>query len=386
MSFLLVGVLAIATYAFVVRIPDSSVPGWVLADRREAVQRAIRGQEVIRRDRAREHLPYNTGDRFHTGLIGVAASPIVTELGSLPSKRTSTNPVFAAAVVQMLYQAGVRPGDVVAIGMSGSYPGFDVDAYVGTEAIGADPLVISSIGASQYGATDPDLTWFDMEKSLYDAGVIHHRSIAVSQGGTLSGKTYLIRRTLAERTGLPVVPVLPLSSEAKWRQHLYLTTAQKTGRPIRAFIDVGGAEANVGAGGSESIIHPGLSRPHWDTYQASRLGVTGLMATRRIPIVALFQPSRLAKQYQVPYDPTIAPTARDIPRPPADPIGLAFALVGLIAVVVAFHRLGLFRIPNWELPPALRRRARRPGLPVDPMASELGVPETVPEDILTRRN
>src|SRR6266516_1826150 len=172
-SFVLVGLLALGVYALVIRIPDSSVPGWVLADRREAVQRAIHARDVIRQVRRQDDLPFNPGDRFHTGLIGVAASPIVTELGSLSSKRTSTNPVFAAAVVQMLYRAGVRPGDAVAIGMSGSYPSFDIDAYVATEAMGADPLVISSIGSSQYGATDSELTWFGMEKALYDAGVIH---------------------------------------------------------------------------------------------------------------------------------------------------------------------------------------------------------------------
>ena len=108
------------------------------------------------------------------------------------------------------------------------------------------------------------------------------------------------------------------------------------------------------------------------------------MATLHLPIVAMFQTSRLAKQFQVPWDPRLAPTARDIPRPPANPVGLALALVGLMAVVVAIHRLGLFRVPNWELPPALRRGLRRSGRD---RASAAGPDEGAGHiDVLSRRD
>src|SRR5919197_5669331 len=83
LSFLLVGLISVGAYAGVVRVPDRSVPGWVLAARREAVDRAVRGQAVIRDARQAQELPINPGDRFGTGLIGMASSPLTTELGEL---------------------------------------------------------------------------------------------------------------------------------------------------------------------------------------------------------------------------------------------------------------------------------------------------------------
>jgi poly-gamma-glutamate system protein len=360
-AFALVGTISIGAYAFVVRIPDGSVPGWVLAARLTAVDTAIQGQQVIARTRTARGLPSNPGDTFHTGLIGIASSPITTDLGSLPSHRTTTDPVFAAAVVQMLYRAGVRPGNLVAVGMTASYPSFDLDVYAGIEAIGATPVVISSLGSSQYGANEASFTWLDMEGVLYDAGVIHHRSLIVGPGGSLAGADAATREQLAERSGLPVMPVLPLPQDINFRENQYVKVERTTGKSIAAFVDVGGAAANIGSASNEAIISPGLSRPRWSQFQASRLGVMGWMALQRVPIVAMISVRSLANRFGIPFDPHLRPTARDIAPPPANPIGLAIALIGLVALVVAVHRRGLFRVPDWELPPRLREATRQPG-------------------------
>src|SRR5262245_50652342 len=254
LAFVLVGLISIAAYGFAVHIPDGSIPGWVLNARRSAVQEAINGQRVLAAARQARSLPVNTGDRFGTGLIGVASSPITTDLGTLPSARTSTDPVFAAAVVQMLYDAGVRPGDAVAVGMTGSYPAFNLDVLVGIEAIGAHPIAISSVGSTEFGANEPTFTWLDMESALFDAGVIHTHSLAVTGGGTLSGTGAARRMQLAARSGLPTLPVQPLSHDIKYRLDLYAKAAADIGAPITAFVDIGGASANIGSSSAESII------------------------------------------------------------------------------------------------------------------------------------
>jgi poly-gamma-glutamate system protein len=361
-AFLLVGALSLGTYAVVDRIPDSSVPRGVLEARRAAVAAAIRGQEVIRNERSKLRLAFNPGDTFHTGMIGVTSSAVTTELGSLPSHRTSTDPVFAAAVVQLLHRAGVRRGDLVAVGSTGSYPGFNLDVEVAIESLGARPLSITALGSSEYGANEPKLTWPAMESALLHAGVIRYGSAAVAAGGSLAGKDAITRRQLAERTGLPVVPLLPPTDEIHYLIHRYVTAANRLGKPIRAFVNVGGASANVGSGGAESIIKPGLWRPHLTPYQASKLGVVGWMAERGIPIVAMLSVRSLAKKFAIPYDPHLQDTARDLPPPPANPIGLVLALIGLLVVVVVVHRLGFFRVPTWDLPEELRQ-ASKPGHP-----------------------
>ena len=360
MAFVLAGLVALGVYSIVDHIPDHSVPGWVLSARKRAVQTAIRGGATIARVRTARGLAFNPGDRFHTGLIGVSSSPVTTDLGSLPSHRTSVNPVFAAAVVQQLWRAGVRPGDLVAVGMTGSYPGFDLDVFAGTEAIGARPIVISSVGASQYGANEPGFTWPDMESVLYEQRVIRHRSVAVAAGGSLAGTSAGVREQLAQRSGLPVVPILPLSQDIAYREHLYTVQARAAGRPITAFVDVGGAAANIGSSSSEAIIPPGLSRPRWTRYEAARLGVLGWMDQRGVPIIAMIDVGRLARRFHVPWDPHLRPTAKDIPLPPPNPIGVVLALLLLVAGVVTVHRAGWFRVPNWELPAGLRLGLRRP--------------------------
>jgi poly-gamma-glutamate system protein len=363
LAFLLVGLLAMAAYTTAVHVPDGSIPGWVLAARRNAVQTAIRGREVLAAARQAEGLPVNSGDTFQTGLIGVAESPITTDLGTLPSARTSTDPVFAAAVVQMLFDAGVHPGDVVAVGMTGSYPAFNMDALIGIEAVGARPVAIGSVGSTEYGANEPTFTWLDMEQALFDAGIIHERSIAVTGGGTLAGTGAARRLQIANRSGLPTLPVLPLGHDIRYRLDLYQQAAAEVGGHIAAFVNIGGASANVGSSSAESIITPGFSQPQWSQYQAAHLGIVGRMALERVPIIAMINMKVLSKTFGIPYDPALRPTDKDLAAPPAARWALAAALVFVIVLVVGFHRLGLFRVPDWELPVALRRYTRRAATP-----------------------
>ena len=70
-----------------------------------------RSTQAVRQEKLRIGIPVDRRlDTNDTGLIGVEYTDITTTLGSLSAKRTSTNPAFAAAVVDMLDQAGVRPG------------------------------------------------------------------------------------------------------------------------------------------------------------------------------------------------------------------------------------------------------------------------------------
>jgi poly-gamma-glutamate system protein len=368
-AFLLVGAIALGAYALALRFPDGSVPPWVLAARRQAVHDAVRGQQVIRQARATRGLPFSSGDRLRTGMVGVESSPITTELGSAPSKRTSTDPLFAAAVVDMLYRAGVRPGDVVAAGKTGSFPALDLDVAVAVEAMGATPVTISSVGASQWGANDPALGWLEMERVLLDAGVIHHRSLEVAPGGTevvggVESPEDASRRSLAGASGLPVIPVMPLDEEVAYRMEVYRLAAGS--QTIRAFVNVGASAADLGAGTSgDTVVEPGLSRPNLSGFQVARLGVVGQMAARGVPIVNLLDVSRLAQTYGIPWDPTARPAAHDLPGPPPHPIAISLALALVFGVVVAAHRLGLFRVPDWEMPEGLRDRWRTPAGPAD---------------------
>src|SRR5262249_37538755 len=65
-------------------------------------------------------------DPDRTGLIGPQFTLITTDQGSQTAKSLAAHPNFAAVVTQMMLQAGVGEGDLIAIGMTGSLPGLNL--------------------------------------------------------------------------------------------------------------------------------------------------------------------------------------------------------------------------------------------------------------------
>ena len=149
-----------------------------------AAERAQKLMAAVRDERLRRGLTINSQfDPANTGLIGEPMSLVTTRPGDLRAKQTSCNPNFAAAVVQLLDQAGVRPGDTVAIGWSGSFPAMNLAVCAAVETMELRPIVLASATASQYGANHPEFFWLDMEHSLRQRQLVCLRSAAVSLGG-----------------------------------------------------------------------------------------------------------------------------------------------------------------------------------------------------------
>ena len=122
-------------------------------------------------------------DPQESGLIGVSSSPVTSLSGHLPAKQTSINPNWAAVILRMLREVGVKEGDVVAVAVSGSFPALNLATYAAIEQLGAEPLVIVSGSASQWGANVPGLTWVDMSRELREAGITKTVEVAASLGG-----------------------------------------------------------------------------------------------------------------------------------------------------------------------------------------------------------
>ena len=81
-------------------------------------------------------------------------------------KQTTLNPNVTALIVDLLMKAGVNSGDTIAVSFTGSFPGANIALLSACKATGIYPVIISSLGASRYGATDINFTWIDMEKTL----------------------------------------------------------------------------------------------------------------------------------------------------------------------------------------------------------------------------
>lgn len=245
-----------------------------------------------------------------TGLIGPENSPLTTSLGHLGAKRTSTNPNMAGLMVYLLRSAGVRGGDAVAVGASGSFPALIIASVAAIRTIGAEPLVISSIGASEYGASEPRFHWIDMEECLRRRGIWTFRSIAHSVGGEgdlggdLAPEGLEIARAALRGSGEPVIgePSLPANVAAR----LGAYDAAARGRRIAAFVNVGGSWANLGTDASVLELKPGLAEAVPRAAPESR-GAIGAMAARGIPIVHLLNIRGLAERHGLPWDPSPLP-------------------------------------------------------------------------------
>ena len=99
-------------------------------------------------------------------MVGSPFSLITTDEGDLDSKLTTLDPNFSAVVVDLLSQLNVQANDTVAVLMTGSMPGANIAVMSACKAMNITPIIISSLGASQWGANQVDFTWLDMEAVL----------------------------------------------------------------------------------------------------------------------------------------------------------------------------------------------------------------------------
>ena len=123
-------------------------------------------------------------DPFDTRLIfNRRFSPLLTDIGKYQAKATVLKPNFAALVVDNLIKAGVQKGDTVAVSMTGSMPGANIAVLMACETMDLHYVSISSLGASEWGATAMHASWPLMEKILFDEKLISHTSNKFAYGG-----------------------------------------------------------------------------------------------------------------------------------------------------------------------------------------------------------
>jgi poly-gamma-glutamate system protein len=297
-------------YLLLIRsLPDAAVR----AEMSEASGLMARATAALRQCRGSRGVPVDpAADPNGTGLVGVERSEITTSAGRLEAKRTTTNPEFAALVVSLLHEAGVRRGDAVAVGASSSFPALIVATLAAAEAMGLEPLVISSLGASEYGANIPGFNWADMEDCLRAAGVLDVRPIARAVGGDedvgrdMSPEGRALLESRIRSGGVPFLEEPDLERNVARRMELYRESAGK--RPIKAFVNIGGSWANIGTDAEVLKVEPGLAR---DVFlpPPDRRGVIQAMAAAKVPVIHLLNIKGLCERYGLPWDP------RPLPRP-----------------------------------------------------------------------
>ena len=280
------------------------------AQKIQAARNMKYGMEVLKKYRLKRIGPIDPdADPANSGLIGIAESPITSKWGHLPAKQTTVNPNWAAVMVDMLTEAGAKEGDVVAMGFSGSFPALNLAAWTAAEALKLRVVAITSVTASTWGANIPGFTWLDMERLLFENGIISHRSVAASAGGLddkavrISKRGVKIIESTIKRNKMKTLEAQTFKENVDERIAIYQSFSE--GRRIAAYINVGGGTVSVGTKVGKKLYNPGLNRKPLRPNIKKIDSVMTRFSQEEIPLIHMVFIDRLAEKYGLPTSPSV---------------------------------------------------------------------------------
>lgn len=257
-------------------------------------------------------------DPQRVGILGTESSVLTSKGGDLKAKQTTINPNWASAFIEMFREAHLKKGDLVAAGMSGSFPALNISFLIAAKAYGLKAIIVSSLASSSFGANIPGLSWLEMEGLLYRAGLIHYRSKAVSIGArgdrglNLPREGILTAHKIMAKEGIPQLNGKTKSELIQERLNLFQNPSSG---PVKAYINIGGGVASVGTAKVKKSFRPGVTVQDSSEYSVNRAhsekdsdhGVMTYFKSEGIPIINMVNIERLAKKYHLPIAPRHKP-------------------------------------------------------------------------------
>lgn len=291
-------------------------------------------------------------DPNRTGLIGPQESIITTDRGILDAKLMVTNPNFAAVMVDLLRRAGVHRGDNVAVSYTGSMPAANLALLSACEALGARPIITSSVGASNWGATDPRFAWLDMERFLVEKGIFRYRSLAASMGGSADTARGLSKdgraaiEDIIRRNEVMLIEEQFIEQSITKRLEIYDREAGI--KPVKCFINIGGSLVSLGNVSNGALLVHGLNLSI-DVTKFFQRGLIVHMADRSIPVIHILKVRELVRDYDLSRFPVPLPKIGEGKVYVEESYNLRSALIATLLLLVAIVfvvELDLFLIPE----------------------------------------
>lgn len=240
-------------------------------------------------------------DPFQTGLIGARFSPITTDRGLLSEKQAAINPNIAAIFVEELSR--LKPGDKVAIGITGSNPAVNLALYAALTTLKLDPKIIVSLSSASYGANREELTWLDMEAILKEKGLLDFGCSYASIGGSEDRGIGLTENGLnalkdaMKRNNVEMILGSTLEESVDLHMQAYDQMLEDQGR-YRLFVNIGAGLANVGSGPNARLIPEGLNTKLAER-NFEKEGVIMKMAKMNVPVLHIRRILRWARNYDL---------------------------------------------------------------------------------------
>ena len=270
---------------------------------------------LIREEKAARGIPLSEEDKLGIGLLGEDFTAIMTTSAGLPEKRTSQLPDFAALVVHYFYEAGLKKGDAVGANFSGSYPGFNLAVLCAAEVMGLDLRYTTSVGSSAYGANNPEYTFPEMVKRLYDARLISWMPKLITLGGKGDMGLNMMAYVLEEEEDLKAVEDMKARLKANglaWAEIESYTQDialhEEVYGEIKAFVNAGGNGLGLGSSEDSFMLRAGngLLKPQPVEIKA-RSGLTERYLAKGLPTIHLLAVGQLCEDNGIPFDPDEIP-------------------------------------------------------------------------------
>jgi poly-gamma-glutamate system protein len=311
----------------------------------DASKLTLEAMELVKNERLARGIPIDPQvDPTGSGLIGSFVTSVTSEAADLEAKQTSVNPNFAAVIVELLREAGVKYGDPVAVSFSGSFPALNIAACAAMATLRLKPTIISSASSSQWGANNPEFLWIDMEHFLNSKGTFPFRSAAASMGGKHDRAVELTERGREQilqainRDGLTLIKSATVHEDIDHRMAIYFNKV----RP-RAYLNVGGGRAAVGIRPFKRLLKPGLLFS--DLPVGSRTdSVIRRFLKEGIPVIHLGELKELARRYRLPVSPTTMPKVGEGSVYNQKDYNLWLAGATLLAIILGLY---LFARSDW---------------------------------------
>jgi poly-gamma-glutamate system protein len=272
---------------------------------------------LLAEKKARGLLPPPEADPNRTGMVGNEYTAITTTLGDLPSKRTTTNPDFAAALVRLIASLDLPRGTPIVVVLSGSFVGANIATVAASEALGLRPVIIVSLSASMWGANDPAFNWLDIAALLRERGLMRARTTAAvlggegAVGGGMEPEAVAALRASAARDGVPIIEARPFAALVDAFIERINAAVGPNARP-GAIVNVGGALIGLGSCRESYEFAPGLTlRPVACT--AGTPGLAMRLSQQGLPLLHVLNMRRLALELGLPFDPIPLPTPGNNP-------------------------------------------------------------------------
>ncbi len=298
-SFVLLSVSALILIGLSPSLVTTTTPVKDADRMRAAVALSASWMGIIYEEKERKGIIPSAARYFPSeALLGDEFTPLTTTLGSLDAKQISVNPQFAAVVVRWVTELGLDSTDVVMVASSGSFPGLAVSVLAALQVLNQRVVLLTSAGASSFGANQPEMTLLDMEHLLQQYGGLRFMPELVTYGcdndngeGFYEGGKEAVDSS-ARRNALTIR--VPASLTEAVHERIALARHHR----IRLLINIGGNHAMLGNCPHATLLPGGLNRTV-PTCQHVERGAIVRIAESGVPVIHLLNIKDLGMQFGI---------------------------------------------------------------------------------------